>query len=130
MKLPFYTVFGPSIRRNYRTLKTVCSYRFLNTSVIYAGFLGFIGLILSLFDVVRIIKAGPVLPCVMWRARIRTGSVVSPECERDFRLMSLVFSLEYYFLLIIGTATSKLKKGRHIPIYENLATKVCCGRLG
>lgn len=53
-------------------------------------------------DIVRIIKCGPVLPNSLWRSRIQTGKIISPEGERDLKLMSLVLSFEYYVLLVFA----------------------------
>lgn len=53
-------------------------------------------------DIVRIIRCGSVLPCTLWRSRIETGKVISPEGERDVKLISLVLSFEYYVLLILA----------------------------
>lgn len=55
-------------------------------------------------DIVRIIRSGPVLPNTLWRSRIQTGKVITPEGERDLKLMSLVLSFEYYVLLIFAVA--------------------------
>lgn len=66
--------------------------------------------ILSLMDIVRIIKYGSVLPNTLWRARIETGKVISPEGERDMKLISLVLSFEYYVLLIFGVVMVSLSR--------------------
>lgn len=53
-------------------------------------------------DMVRIIKSGPVLPNSLWRSRIQAGKVITPQGERDLKLISLVLSFEYYMLLVFA----------------------------
>lgn len=65
---------------------------------------------------VRIIRFGSVLPCALKRARVMPGRVVSPECERDLKLICLVLSLEYYSMLVVGAFYVR-------ELNENLTTK-------
>lgn len=88
--------------KNRKTFKVLCSCPLLNLSSTYTVILGIIGVLLSLFDIYRIIQAGSILPYPLVRQRLQTGKLVSPECERDLKLISLVLSLEYYCLLIFG----------------------------
>lgn len=60
---------------------------------------------MSIFDIVRIIKCGPVLPGYLWRERLKTGKLVTPEAERDCKLICLVLSSEYYLFLLVGLST-------------------------
>lgn len=70
--------------------------------------------ILSIFDIIRIIKCGPVLPGYLWRERLKTGTIVTPEAERDCKLICLVLSSEYYLFLLVGLSTVKVLL---IPIF-------------
>ncbi|GJQ71875.1 hypothetical protein Trydic_g2988 [Trypoxylus dichotomus] len=88
----------------------LCTCRLFNTSKAYIVALSVLGVVLSIFDLYRILRSGSTLPCALWRARIKTGRVVSPECERDLKIVGLVFSVEYYGLLLYGVATNN-------PIY-------------
>lgn len=102
MKHPFSRILSGELRKNERAFKVLCDCPMLNLSSTYAIILGIIGVGLSLFDIVRIIKAGSVLPYPLVRQRIQSGKIVSPECERDLKLISLVLSFEYYCLLVFG----------------------------
>ncbi|KAJ8934021.1 hypothetical protein NQ314_013657 [Rhamnusium bicolor] len=62
--------------------------------------------VLSIFDIIRIIKCGPVLPGYLWRERLKTGKLVTPEAERDCKLICLVLSSEYYLFLLTGLSTN------------------------
>lgn len=63
-----------------------------------------------MMDIIRIIKAGSVLPNSLWRARIQSGKIISPEGERDLKLISLVFSFEYYSLLVLAVLMVSFKE--------------------
>ncbi|XP_050308444.1 uncharacterized protein LOC126744899 [Anthonomus grandis grandis] len=107
MKIPFHTVVGPLLRRNKHYINTVCSHPALGIAPLYVGVLGILGVILSIFDIYRIIKCGPILPGYLYRERTtKHGKVISPEAERDCKLISLVLSAEYYFFLLTGIATN------------------------
>ncbi|XP_022914007.1 uncharacterized protein [Onthophagus taurus] len=80
----------------------ICALPWFQSTESYVVALGLLGVILSAIDLLRVLKAGRTLPCVLWRARLRTGSVVTPEMERDLKLLTLILSLEFYGLLIIG----------------------------
>ncbi|KAF2898187.1 hypothetical protein ILUMI_07991 [Ignelater luminosus] len=104
-KYPFQNLLVPLIHRHGKTLKNTCSFPILNICSAYAGLLGVFGMGLSLFDIVRVVKCGSVLPYSLLRPRIKAGKIVTAECERDLKLISLVLSLEYYFFLIVGSLT-------------------------
>ncbi|ENN73950.1 hypothetical protein D910_11462 [Dendroctonus ponderosae] len=106
MKIPFYTVIGPLLRRNKNYVNTVCGHPVLAFAPFYVGILGFLGVILSAFDIWRIIKCGPVLPGYLWRERLKSGKIIAPEAERDCKLISLVLSVEYYCFLLVGLLTN------------------------
>lgn len=130
MKIDVRYIFGNTLRRNYKPLRKFCSYPLLSVSSTYAGVLGFVGVVktrsiscafqltyvrfqlLSFYDIIRIIRCGSVLPCSLWRSRIKPGKLVSAECERDLKLVSLVLSLEYYLLLICGSLTVSTRPPR------------------
>lgn len=61
-------------------------------------------------DIIRIIRHGSVLPNPLVRPRIQTGKVISPEGERDLKLISLVLSFEYYLLLILAVVMVRIFK--------------------
>ncbi|XP_019868095.1 uncharacterized protein LOC109596935 [Aethina tumida] len=103
MKLPFHTVLGPMLKTNIKPIKSLCRYPLLRFSPIYVGCLGIVGLILSVFDIIRIIHCGPILPGYLRRSKI--GTLITPQMERDFKLICLVWSFEYYSLLLIGLLT-------------------------
>ncbi|KAJ8956685.1 hypothetical protein NQ318_014040 [Aromia moschata] len=105
MKLPFYTILGPVFKKNHKSIRDLCGCPFLCFSPIYVMILGTLGVILSIFDIVRIIKCGPVLPGYLVRERLKTGKLISPEAERDCKLICLVLSAEYYLFLLIGLST-------------------------
>lgn len=106
MKIPFHTFLGPLLRRNHKNISVVCAHPSLKFAPFYVGFLGILGVLLSIFDIVRIIKCGPVLPGYLWRERLKTGTVITPEAERDCKLICLVLSTEYYCFLLVGLATN------------------------
>ncbi|KAJ8922947.1 hypothetical protein NQ315_001493 [Exocentrus adspersus] len=106
MKLPFHTILGPVFKRNHKNIKLLCSHSALHFSPIYVAILGVLGVVLSIFDIVRIIKCGPVLPGFLWRERLKTGKLVTPEAERDCKLICLVLSSEYYLFLLVGLSTN------------------------
>ncbi|KAL3273641.1 hypothetical protein HHI36_015071 [Cryptolaemus montrouzieri] len=105
MKIPFYSILGPLIRSNQKSIRPICAHPLMAYSHMYTGLLGFIGMILSLVDIVRIIKCGPILPGYMWRSRIKNSKLANPELERDLKLIFLSISLEYYIFLILGCLT-------------------------
>lgn len=47
MKLPFYTIIVPHLRRHSRIIKKTCSYAFLNFADIYTCVLGILGAVSS-----------------------------------------------------------------------------------
>ncbi|XP_018575354.1 uncharacterized protein LOC108914119 [Anoplophora glabripennis] len=106
MKLPFHTILGPIFRKNQKNIKILCGYPALQFAPIYVAILGVLGVILSIFDIVRIIRCGPVLPGYLWRERLKAGKLVTPEAERDCKLVCLVLSSEYYLFLLVGLSTN------------------------
>ncbi|KAL1494086.1 hypothetical protein ABEB36_009739 [Hypothenemus hampei] len=105
MKIPFYTFLGPLIKRRKFLINTFCSHPVLSFVPIYVWILGVLGVILSIFDIWRIIKCGSVLPGYLWRERMKRN-VITPEAQRDCKLICLVLSVEYYFFLIVGLVTN------------------------
>lgn len=105
MKMPFFTILGPLLRKNQKDISKICSYPALKIAPIYVGVLGTLGVILSVFDIIRIVRCGPVLPRYLWRERLKTSTVVTPEAERDCKLICLVLSSEYYLFLLVGLST-------------------------
>ncbi|XP_030751943.1 uncharacterized protein LOC115879315 [Sitophilus oryzae] len=105
MKIPFYTVIGPLVRKNKVFVNNICSNPALAIAPIYVGVLGILGVGLSLFDILRIIKCGPTLPRYLSRERIKNEKIITAEAERDFKLICLVLSTEYYLFLLIGLFT-------------------------
>ncbi|XP_023015607.1 uncharacterized protein [Leptinotarsa decemlineata] len=105
MKIPFHTLLGPLLKRNHKTIKVFCAHPALRFAPFYVAILGILGVILSIFDIVRIIKCGPVLPGFLWRERLKSGTFITPEAERDAKLICLVLSAEYYFFLLVGLLT-------------------------
>ncbi|KAK9716759.1 hypothetical protein QE152_g24555 [Popillia japonica] len=98
-----YYLYKPIRKKNFIT--RLCTCRLFNTSNAYIIALGILGVLLSAIDLYRLLRSGPILPCGLWRERIQPGRVISPESERDLKLVGLVFSVEYYGLLIYGIAT-------------------------
>ncbi|XP_056641569.1 uncharacterized protein LOC130448304 [Diorhabda sublineata] len=105
MKLPFHTFIGPVLKKNHKSIKSLCAHPTLSFSPIYVFILGILGMVLSIFDIIRIIKCGSVLPGYLWRERLKKGAIVVPEVERDLKLICLVLSTEYYSFLLIGVLT-------------------------
>ncbi|CAG9862271.1 unnamed protein product [Phyllotreta striolata] len=105
MKVPFYTVIGPLLKKNHRHIKFFCEKPIFSFSPFYVLVLGILGAFLSIYDILRIIKCGPTLPGFLWRERLKNCSLVAPEVERDFKLICLVLSAEYYMFLLTGLAT-------------------------
>ncbi|KAG5876631.1 hypothetical protein JTB14_005047 [Gonioctena quinquepunctata] len=106
MKIPFHTILGPLLKKNQKTIKTFCAHPSLRFSPFYVAILGVLGVILSVFDIIRIIRCGPLLPGFLWRDRLKNITLVTPEVERDCKLICLVLSSEYYLFLIVGLSTS------------------------
>ncbi|KAF7278670.1 hypothetical protein GWI33_008119 [Rhynchophorus ferrugineus] len=105
MKIPFYTAIGPLLKKNKIFINKICSSSAFAFAPIYVGVLGFLGVILSLFDILRIVKCGPVLPRYLSRERLKSDKLVTAEAERDCKLICLVLSTEYYLFLLIGLLT-------------------------
>ncbi|CAH1973834.1 unnamed protein product [Acanthoscelides obtectus] len=106
MKLPFNSFLGPVLKKNQKSIQRLCGVLPFHVSHIYVGILGVLGVALSLFDIIRIVKCGPVLPGYLWRERLKTGTLVPAEVERDCKLICLVLSLEYYCFLLVGLLTN------------------------
>ncbi|RZC35892.1 uncharacterized protein BDFB_006604 [Asbolus verrucosus] len=102
MKLPFYTIIGPHLKRNYYFIRQFCSHPFLGISDVYTMILGLLGVAFSVFDILMILKCGPTLPGYLVKARADFGKVIAPQMERDLKLIALLTSFEYYFFLIVG----------------------------
>lgn len=47
---------------------------------------------------------------------MKSGKIITPEAERDFKLISLVLSMEYYFFLLIGLLTVSAPTRNHLTI--------------
>ncbi|CAH0563472.1 unnamed protein product [Brassicogethes aeneus] len=106
MKLPFHTLLGPVLKNNHRHIKEFCANPGLTFSPLYVGVLSVLGMVLSVFDMLRIINCGPTLPGYLWKTKSKPGKLISPETERDFKLICLVWSFEYYASLLVGLFTN------------------------
>ncbi|XP_066140819.1 uncharacterized protein [Euwallacea fornicatus] len=106
MKIPFYTVIGPMLRKYKLTINHVCVHPLLTFAPIYVGVLGVLGVVLSAFDIYRIVKYGSVLPSYMWKGGPSKEKFTTSEAERNCKLVSLVLSVEYYLLLLLGFFTN------------------------
>ncbi|XP_060522380.1 uncharacterized protein LOC132699592 [Cylas formicarius] len=106
MKIPFHSVLGPVLTKNKMHINKICSHPIFGFVPVYVGALGIIGVVLSIFDIIRIIRCGSILPGYLWRERIKNGQFISPEVERDCKMISLVISTEYYLFLLVGLVTN------------------------
>ncbi|XP_069685039.1 uncharacterized protein [Periplaneta americana] len=105
MKLPFYTLIGPALKKYSKFYNRVCAPRMFGYDF-FVIFMGILGALASLTDIVRIVQGGSTLSENLWRSRCQRGSeVVSAEVERDMKLMVSILSVEHYILLIFGAIT-------------------------
>lgn len=50
---------------------------------------------------------------------MKSGKIITPEAERDFKLISLVLSMEYYFFLLVGLLTVSASTRKHLTILSS-----------
>ncbi|XP_066253952.1 uncharacterized protein [Euwallacea similis] len=106
MKIPFYTVIEPILRKNKLSINHVCVHPSLTFAPIYVGVLGVLGVVLSAFDIYRIIKYGSVVPSYFWKEGLNKEKFITSEAEKNCKLVSLVLSVEYYLFLLLGLFTN------------------------
>ncbi|KAF5302085.1 hypothetical protein FQR65_LT08635 [Abscondita terminalis] len=60
---------------------------------------------ISFYDIIKLVQYGELLCSCIYRGK--TDKIMKPSHERDFKLINLVLSFEYYTLIVFGTALKK-----------------------
>ncbi|KAB0793301.1 hypothetical protein PPYR_12921 [Photinus pyralis] len=99
-----FQFLAASLRRDQSALKKACHFPLLDLCNMYGAFVGLLGMGVCLYDMLKIVQGGRTLPCSFYRGKIDLHiKCLTPEHERDCKLINLVLSFQSYALLVAGS---------------------------
>ncbi|KAK5641428.1 hypothetical protein RI129_009975 [Pyrocoelia pectoralis] len=100
--------FTRSYRRNQKAVRKACRFPLFDLCNFYGVIFGLFGMGVCLYDILNIVQCGRTLPCSCSRGKIDFHlKFLTPEHERDCKLINLVLSFQCYALLVYGTTMKR-----------------------